>query len=67
MTKLQITIDRGPESNPAACGYCDRYYHEEAHGYGTVCPVFRRELELTDVDDPLRCPECLEAEVKHGQ
>jgi hypothetical protein len=65
VTKLQITIDRGPAVYHYACGACPKRLPGKLRS-GVWCEQFN--LRLATVDGrPFRCPECIEAEVKHGQ
>lgn len=73
MTRLQIVIDRGADAKREECGRC-RLLIEYADDWASGepirpdCSVFLDEdgdpIELVNDDDnPLRCPECLAAEV----
>jgi hypothetical protein len=67
MTKLTITIDRGPEAKADECGVChmrDVYAdYWESRDTDAECRAFGRYgLGSSDSGELLRCPECLEAE-----
>lgn len=67
MTRLLITIDRGPYAKREECGLCEFISSEEPHSW---CELFHGTDEVyqcaEDADNPMRCPECLAAEVSDG-
>jgi hypothetical protein len=61
MTKLQIIIDRGPDARREECGGCRlRFWSMLTDKWS--CDAFTWNLATLN-KRPLRCPECLAAEV----
>jgi hypothetical protein len=64
MTRLQITIDRGPDAKAEECGRCSWNLSGPRITWPD-CAMFERALRYSQGSvggSTLRCPECVDAE-----